>query len=237
METDTFPRRDVQAFLANTIPLKIDASREDRVSSKFGVQGFPTFVLLHPNGDVLFKDSGKPPGAHFVKMFTYKHHNALVDAYNGKKYAEAARRAFFAKRWFPGTKVAKVAAEICAQLKKDQTFVDAYKRAETATAAELKTLKDRAEGEAKEAARRKRAAELKADADEIYGKRGKRFHSYKIYKKIILEFPRLPEAADARKRLRKHGVSWKEPKKTEKPNKPKTRESKDSKKAKAPTGK
>ena len=211
METDTFPRRDVQEFLGHAICLKFDVSQDDRVANKFGVKGFPTFILLHPNGTVLYNGAGKPPGPQFVSMFTYEYHNELVKSFNARKVEDAARRIFFLRRWFKGSKAAKAAAGMYEDLKNDEKFVAAYKRAEAETKAELKKLQDRARAEARAAEQRRELERLKAEADTIYATRGKRYHSYRIYKKIILEFPKSPEAADARKRLRKHGQRWKEP--------------------------
>ena len=56
METDTFPRRDVQAFLSNAVCLKLNVSRYEREATQFGVLALPTLVLVHPNGKTVFKD-------------------------------------------------------------------------------------------------------------------------------------------------------------------------------------
>lgn len=193
------------------ICLKFDASRDERVANKFDVSGFPTFVMLLPDGETVYKGSGKPPGKHFVSMFTYKRHNAMVNAYNAKKWADLARHAYFIRRWFKGSEAAKVATEIVEGLKTEQAFVAAYKKVEEESKKQLAELEKKARAEIEAAERKRKVAALKAEAGRWYGTRGKRHKSYPIYKKIIWEYPKSPEADDARKLLRKRGYRWKEP--------------------------
>lgn len=221
METDTFPRDDVRTFLAGMICLKVDASRDPGVAEKFNVRGVPTFVLLHPNGDTLFNESGKPPGNQFISMFTHAAHNAMVKAYNAKDYAKTAKHVLFLRQWFPKTKSGKEAEEIYAYLEKNERFLAEYRRLESASLREIETIRERARKERARRERIERCRLLKEEADRIYATKGKRFHSYKLYKHIILEYPDLPDADDARKRLRKHGVRFKDPAKEDKKDKKK----------------
>ena len=54
MDADTYPRRDVQQWLATTVCMKINAERDAGLADKFGVRAFPTLVLMEPSGTVLY---------------------------------------------------------------------------------------------------------------------------------------------------------------------------------------
>lgn len=64
METGTFSNPDLQGLLAHHfVPVKVDCTQETgtcrRMIDKYSVVGWPTFLILSPNGDVLEKIVGK----------------------------------------------------------------------------------------------------------------------------------------------------------------------------------
>lgn len=209
MDARTYPRADVQNWLAGVVCLKVDADREPGLTRKFGVSGFPTLVLLHPSGRTLYKDAGAPAGDQFTLALGYEPYKAMFDASNARDAAGAARNAYFLRRWFAGTRIGKQADEIYESWKKDAAFLRAYEAAAKADAEAVRRAKEAAEAKRREERRRKARA-IKTEADALY-KKGKRAASYPIYKKLIWEYPETPEADEARKLLKKRRVKWKEP--------------------------
>lgn len=208
MERVTFQRPDVKKLLAGMVCMKIDAGDGHPLASRFGVGAFPTLVLLEPTGEVLYKDAGAPAPEGFANFFAIDDYNALVRAYNQKDWKAAAPHAFFLRTHFGDTEIGKKAEELYEHARTQEGFAEAYEAARLAREARLE--KERAKLR-KEEARREEAKTLKAKADELYEKY-LRSKSYKLYKRIILEYPDLPEAEAAREILRKHKQKWKEPK-------------------------
>ena len=213
MEADTFPRRDVQDWLDGLVCVKVNAGGENGhpLATKFGVKAFPTLVLMEPTGRILHNQAGAPVGEGFVDYFAVTEYNAAADACNIRDPKGAAPHLFFVRKWFPGTRLGKAAEEICRDLEKEEGFRAAYEAAEKAYAQSLAAVRKEAEARAeqareamaKEQARRVKAKELKAEADALYGKY-LRTKAYDIYRRIVAEYPDLPEAFEARDILRKN---------------------------------
>lgn len=206
METDTFPRRDVQDWLQGVVCVKVNAGGENGhpLATKFGVEGFPTLVLIEPTGRILHNEPGAPIGEGFVDYFAAAEYNAAVDAVNIRDPKGAAPHLFFVRKWFPGTRLGKTAEEICADLEKEEGFKAAYEAAEKAYADSLATVrKETEEAARKEQERRAKAKDLKAEADALYAKY-LRTKAYDVYRRIVAEYPDLPEADEAREILRKN---------------------------------
>ena len=64
MDREVWPREDVAAELNDWITVKIDGDRQRDVLRQYGVMGYPTFVVLKPNGEELARVSGgyRPDG-------------------------------------------------------------------------------------------------------------------------------------------------------------------------------
>jgi hypothetical protein len=213
METDTFPRRDVQDWLGGLICIRVNAGGENGhpLATKFKVEGFPWLVLIDPTGKILYSDGGAPPGEHFVAYFAVERYNKAVDSYNIKDPKGAAPDLFFVRKWFPGTDLGKKAEEICGLLEKEEGFKAAYAAAEKAYAdalaearkAEEARLEEARAAKRKEEERREKAKALRAEADELYDKY-LRTKAFDLYRKILAEYPDLPEAKWAESVLKKH---------------------------------
>jgi hypothetical protein len=213
METDTFPRRDVQEWLTGVVCLKINAGGDNGhpLADKFRVEAFPTLVLLDPLGKVLHNRPGAPLGDGFVEYFSAERWNAAVEALNLKDWKGTAPHLFFVRKFFPGTKLGKQAEELCRELEQQEGFTDAYEAARKAhedalavarKADEARLAKAR-EAEQKEQERRAKAKALKAEADELF-KKYLKTKAYDLYRKILAEYPDLPEADEAEAILRKN---------------------------------
>jgi thioredoxin-related protein len=213
METGTFPRRDVQDWLSNLVCMRVNAGGENGhpLATKFGVEGFPTIVLIEPTGRVLYNQGGAPAADHFVDFFAVEEYNKAVDACNIRDPKGAAPHLYFVCKWFRGTTLGKKAEEIRRSLEKEEGFEAAYEAArksyEDALATARKADEERAakarEAERREQERREKARAMKAEADELHRKY-LRTKAYDLYRKILKEYPDLPEAAESRAILEKN---------------------------------
>ena len=50
MERDTFSDEKVQQQLANFVPLKIDVDRQPQLAAKYGIEGYPTTLVIDATG-------------------------------------------------------------------------------------------------------------------------------------------------------------------------------------------
>jgi len=210
MDADTYPRRDVQAWLATMVCVKLNGGADGGApeeKKRFAVEGFPTLVLLDPTGKVLHNEGGAPAAAGFVEYFAADRYNTGIRAYNKKRWEAAAPHMFFVRKWFPGTKLAKECDRLHKICMREAAYAKAYLETEAAFKKGLEAARAviRAEEE-----RRAIAAKMKAAADKWYEKY-MRQKAYKIYKQIIWEYPDLPEAEAARNVLRSKKQKWKEP--------------------------
>jgi len=213
MKADTFPRPEVQQWLGGLVCVRINAETDggNAIATKFGIEGIPTIVLLEPSGRVLFNRGGRPAPEQFVDFFAIEEWNAAVDACNIKDPIGAAPHLFFVRKWFPGTRLGKEAEQICSDLKKVEGFEAAYDTARKAydesLAALRKAREERVEqaraAERREKERREKARSMKTEADELH-KKYMRTKAYDLYRKILAEFPDLPEAGEAKKILEKN---------------------------------
>lgn len=63
MDKQTMTDADVQKFLDNFIPVKIDGDKEKALTQRYGVRGYPTLALIHHDGTPISVQSGfKKPG-------------------------------------------------------------------------------------------------------------------------------------------------------------------------------
>ncbi len=213
MRTDTFPRPEVQQWLGGLVCVRINAETEsgNATATKFGIEGVPTIVLLEPSGRVLYNRGGRPRPDQFVDFFAAEERNAAVDACNSNDPIGAARHLFFVRKWFPGTPLAKEAEQICSDFKDVEGFKAAYdatkKAYDDSLAALRKAREERAEqaraAERRQEERRAESKALKKEADELH-KKYLRTKAYDLYRKILAEYPDLPEAKEARAILEKN---------------------------------
>lgn len=213
MRTDTFPRPEVQKWLEGLVCVRINAETEsgNAIATRFGIEGVPTIVLLEPSGRVLFNRGGRPEPEHFVDFFAIEEWNAAIEACSIKDPIGAAPHLFFVRKWFPGTRLGKEAEKICGDLKDVEGFQAAYDTAQKAyddSLAALRKAREERVEEARSAERRRQerraqARAMKTEADELH-KKYLRTKAYDLYRKIIAEYPDLPEAKEARAILEKN---------------------------------
>lgn len=213
MEKDTFSRRDVQEWLNGLVCVRINAETEsgNQLATKFGIEGVPTIVLLEPAGCVLHNKGGRPEPEGFVGYFAAVEWNAAIDACNNKDPKGAAPHFFFLHKWFGATKLGKEAEKIRREIENEEAFKAAYDAAEKAYDDALAAVREAAaerleqarEAARKDEERRAKARELKAEADALH-KKYMRTKAYDLYRRILKEYPDLPEAEEARKILEKN---------------------------------
>ncbi len=227
MERVTFHRADVKKLLSTMVCMKINAGNgTNALAKKYGVRGFPTLVLMEPGGKVLYNAGGAPTPGSFATFFAVDPFNAAVGAYNKGDWATAAKKLFFMRKWFSATKLGTRAEQMARTAAGNKAYAESYEKARAEYAARLakarkaaaaraaRTRKERAarlERESKQKERREKARALKSEADVAY-KKYMRSKAYRIYKRIILEYPDSIEADAAREVLRRHKKKWKEPK-------------------------
>lgn len=213
MQADTFPRPDVQAWLGGLVCMRINGEGPagDALATRFGIEGVPTIVLLEPSGRVLYNKGGRPEPGQFVDFFGMSAYNAAVDACNLENPKGAAPHLFFVRKWFGATNIGKLAEEVYRSAEKEEGFKAAYEAAQKAyddgLAAARKAEEDRLEqarvAAQKEQGRRATATALKAEADTLY-KKYLRTKAFDLYRRILAEYPDLPEAEEASAILRKN---------------------------------
>jgi tetratricopeptide (TPR) repeat protein len=198
-----FPQREVKEWMSGLVCVKINAGGDDGhpLAKKFGVDAFPTLVLLEPSGKVLYNQAGAPADAtHFVEFFGLDANNAAVKAVMDHDAKAAAAPLFYLRRWFAGTSLSKQADEIYGEFEKEPGFAEAYEAAQKEYEKRLEEARDAVK---KEQERRDKAKALKEEADGLY-KKYLRTKAYEIYRKILAEYPDLPEADEAEAILKKN---------------------------------
>ena len=53
MDREVFSREDVAEALADWVPVKVDAEANAKLADGYGIEGFPTFIALNPQGERL----------------------------------------------------------------------------------------------------------------------------------------------------------------------------------------
>jgi len=223
METVTFPRPDVRKWLAGVVKVRVDVTYEgehEDMARKFNVRAVPTLVLILPTGETLYNDPGAPAPEQFMVVLGYEPYDRMVKKYNGRDYVGCAPDVFLVRKWFSGSEIGQQADEIQEHMADHEGYQKAYAEAEKAytealakAQAELKELEAKEEVEraaAEEQAQREKARKIKAEADALFRK-GKRVAAWPIYKRVIQECPKTPEADEVRQLLKKHRVKWEEP--------------------------
>lgn len=58
MQKEVYPSRSVQKLLKRFVLIRVDGEKQEKVSKKYGVRGFPTIVFLESNGKKIFINNG-----------------------------------------------------------------------------------------------------------------------------------------------------------------------------------
>src|SRR5688500_13599177 len=62
LEANVFPRQDfARGLTANYVPVKINASQNRQLAAKYGIQNWPTDVIVTADGTPIMKPVGCPP--------------------------------------------------------------------------------------------------------------------------------------------------------------------------------
>ena len=71
LEADVFPSADFQAFAAERVLLSVDAEKGDGIAlaQRYHVSGFPTLILMAPDGSEIDRLVGYLPAEAFVQLF------------------------------------------------------------------------------------------------------------------------------------------------------------------------
>lgn len=68
MDREVFARPDVARALEGWVPVRIDGNREPRLAVEYGVEGFPTFRALSPDGKLVGRLAGARPAEEFIRF-------------------------------------------------------------------------------------------------------------------------------------------------------------------------
>lgn len=186
MDTDTYPREDVQKFLAGMICVKVNPGKgkdAKKVYDSFQIRSVPTLMLIDPAGKEVAKSSGKPPPAQFVDAFVNPAWNAMVAAEKAGSPKAMAENAFLLGTWFAATEGGKRAEEIVSRNTANAEFKSALD--------ELKTT-------------HARVSSLARGNWEL--KQGKKKESIETLKGLVEAYPDSKEATEAKATLKKLGV-------------------------------
>ncbi len=209
MERVTFQRADVKSMLSSMICLKFNANDLETANlvRRFRVEALPTLVILDPFGGKVYHDSGAPVPEGFAGYFAADRYNKAIGAYNAGNYEAMAPHAYFVLKWFGMTKLGKQIKKLCDGIKDDPKFTAAYKALEAKHQERLEAIKVRARKEKE----KRRLIQAKLEKANALYKKYMRNAAFKLYRELILEHPRSPEANQARAVLKKHKKKWQEP--------------------------
>lgn len=219
MDTDTYPRADVQEFLKSFVCVHINAEKEGAdVAKKFGVDSYPRLMILDPMENKLVECKGKPHDETFAEEMLYDLHNGMAVAGKAGDFKGAAAKMVVLRRWFEGMPQRKAADDWYKELEGNADFKAAYDDAQKKLEEGLAKAKADAE-KAKEAAEKARiAAEEKERKDLMaqaadFSKKNQRKDAIECWKKVNERWPDSEEAKTARGKLKFFGVKVEEPKK------------------------
>ncbi|WP_298883636.1 thioredoxin domain-containing protein [uncultured Polaribacter sp.] len=74
MDSESWSNSEVQALMANFVPLKIDIDVERNLSSKFSIRSIPQVFILDPNGEIVLQTKSymnKEKVMRVLKKYTY----------------------------------------------------------------------------------------------------------------------------------------------------------------------
>jgi len=191
METDTFPREDVQKFLSGMVCVKVNPGKgkdQKKIYDSFGVTGVPTLLLLDPTGKEIARSGGKPPPAQFVGAFVNPFWNKLVESEKAVDAKGMAENVFMLTTWFPGTEAFTRAEEMAKRNDSNAAFKTALD--DLRNAHQRSTLLARGNWELRN---------------------GKKKEATATYQELLAAQPDCKEAEEARKTLKKLGVKLDEP--------------------------
>ncbi|MBI2923249.1 MAG: hypothetical protein HYY18_19510 [Planctomycetes bacterium] len=186
MDTDTYPREDVQKFLAGMVCIKVNPGKGKemkKVYDSFGIRSVPTLMLIDPAGKELARSNGKPPPDQFVAAFVNPAWNAMVDAEKASDAKKMAENAFLLGTWFSDTDGGRRAVEIVSRNESNAEFKTAYDGLKSA---------------------HERASLLARGNWEL--KTGKKKEAIETLKGLVSSHPDSKEAGEAKATLKKLGV-------------------------------
>ena len=68
MKREVFPRKEVAQVLKTWIPVQIDIDAQPRVAEQYGVEAYPTFMVLSADGKELLRREGAMSPEEFVEF-------------------------------------------------------------------------------------------------------------------------------------------------------------------------
>ncbi|MCE9582805.1 MAG: hypothetical protein K8T20_09955 [Planctomycetes bacterium] len=225
MDTDTYPREDVQAALKPYVCVKINAEKEGvDVAKQYDAHSYPRLMILDPMGNKLMEIKGKPADEGFGERLPYDIHNAMAVAAKAGDYKAAAGKMVYLRRWFEGTDGRKGADDWYKQLEANADFKAAYDEAQKTLEDGLAKAKEDAVKVQEAAEKARIAAEDKERKDLMvtaadFSKKNQRKEAIECWQKVNDRWPNSDEAKTARGKLKFFGVKVTEPKKPEDPKK------------------
>ncbi len=225
MDTDTYPRTEVQEFLKAFVCVHLNAEKEGSAAAKqYGVDSFPRLMLVDPMGNKLVECKGKPHDDAFAEEVCYGLHNGMAVAAQAGDFKTAVSKMVYLRHWFEGRPERKAADDWYKQLEGNADFKAAYDEAQKkleeglAKAKEDAVKAQEAVEKVRIAAEEKERKDLMAQAADL-SKKNQRKEAIELWKKVNDRWPDSEEAKTARGKLKFFGVKVEEPKKAEEPPK------------------
>lgn len=128
METDTWPREDVKAFIADKVCVRLipgNGKGAKKACDDFKVTGYPTTILVTPDGREIARNGGKLPPDSFVSSFQNKASQDLGSIDTDKDPKAAAEKLFVIATSFSAIDLGKRAADLAAKATNEE-FKKAY---------------------------------------------------------------------------------------------------------------
>lgn len=219
MDTDTYPRQEVQEFLKQFVCVRVnceDKGEGEKTAGRFGVNSYPRLMVLGPLEKKLVEVRGRPQPEHFNEgLIQHLPHDMTVAAQD-HKFSEAAEKMVVLRHWLEGTSARKSADDWYARLESDADFKAAYDAAQKQLEDDLAKAKEEAERAKAEADKARLAAEEKERKDLMaeaagYAKKDKRKDAIECWKKVVERWPDSAEAKTARDKLKFFGVKMEDP--------------------------
>jgi thiol:disulfide interchange protein len=68
MEREVIPQEEVLSEIAEFVPVKIDAWKDEATAARYGVGGLPGYVVTRPDGAPVLATSGFRPAEEFIRF-------------------------------------------------------------------------------------------------------------------------------------------------------------------------
>lgn len=80
MDRDVFSRTDVADAMKEWVPVRIDADQQVSLAQQYSIEGYPTFLVMRPDGQVVRRELGGLDAGDFIAFLRSAESSARVPA-------------------------------------------------------------------------------------------------------------------------------------------------------------